>query len=198
MPTKTVAQPDAARLRVTLLDIEPAPWREIEVPLSMTLKGLHDAIQAAFLWYDMHLWEFEIAGRRYGLPMDMDFGDEPVLKASAARLTMLRERDIDEFLYVYDMGDDWTHHVQVLELFAAEPGACLPNFVGGEWRGPPEDVGGAPGFELFLEALADPDHPDHEELLDWHGGPFDPRDIDAETVTAMMTRLARARRPKKK
>lgn len=193
----TAAEPDAARLRITLLDLEPAPWREIEVPLSMTFKGLHDAIQAAFLWHDMHLWEFEVDGRRYGLPIDVGFGDDHVLKASAARLTKLREAETTEFLYVYDMGDDWAHHVQVLDFFAAEPGTRLPRFVGGQWRRPPEDVGGAPGFEMFLEALADPDHPEHEELLDWHGGPFDPKDIDEQTVTAMMARLAK-RRPRKK
>ena len=42
-------EPDAVRLRVTLLDLKSAPWREIEMPLSMTLNGLHFAIQVAFL-----------------------------------------------------------------------------------------------------------------------------------------------------
>lgn len=35
--------PDAARLRITLFDLAP-PWRVIEVPLSMTFKGLRDTI----------------------------------------------------------------------------------------------------------------------------------------------------------
>ena len=42
--------PNAALIRATLLDLDPAPWRAFEVPMSMTLKGLHDTIQAAFLW----------------------------------------------------------------------------------------------------------------------------------------------------
>lgn len=37
----------------------------------MTFKGLHDTIQAAFLWFDSHLWEFDFAGRIYGLPSMM-------------------------------------------------------------------------------------------------------------------------------
>lgn len=193
----TPGAPDAARLRITLLDLDPAPWREIEVPLSMTFKGLHDAIQAAFLWHDAHLWEFEVDGRRYGLPIDRGVGGDDVRKAAANRLALLREAGTAAFVYVYDMGDDWTHEVQVLEYFAAEPGTRLPRFRGGRWRAPPEDVGGAPGFEAFLEALADPAHPDHADLLDWHGGPFDPEDIDEETVTALMIRLARKRRSKK-
>ena len=46
---------------------------------------------------------------------------------------------------------------------------------------------------MFLDALADPKHPEHAELLDWHGGPFDPEDIDEYIVKIQMGRLAKAR-----
>ena len=187
---------DAARLRITLVELDPAPWREIEVPLSMTLKGLHEAIQAAFLWFDAHLWEFEIDGRRYGLPFDDDFGDR-VYKADVARLTKLREDGVSEFLYRYDMGDNWEHRIEVLDLFAAEPGSRLPRFLRGQWRTPPEDIGGPPGFEMFVEALADPNHPEHAHFLEWHDGPFDHDDIEEDIVRIQMGRLANMRRIKK-
>ena len=32
-----------------------------------------------------------------------------------------------------------------------------------------EDVGGVPGFVEFMEAYKDPDHPEHEEMLEWVG-----------------------------
>lgn len=38
----------------------------------------------------------------------------------------------------------------------------------------PEDCGGPWGYEHLLEALSDPDHEDHEHLLDWVSGGFDP------------------------
>ena len=183
----------AARLRITLHYLDPAPWREIEVPLSMTFKGLHDAIQAAFLWFDQHLWEFDVDGRRYGLPFDDGFGGERVYKADIARLAKLRDAGIEEFLYTYDMGDDWEHLIEVLDVFTADTGTRLPRFLRGKWRTPPEDVGGASGFEMFLDALADPKHPEHAQLLDWHGGPFDPEDIDEHIVKIQMGRLAKAR-----
>lgn len=184
---------EAARLRITLMDLEPAPWREIEVPLSMSFKGLHDAIQAAFLWFDMHLWEFDVEGRRYGLPLDDDFGGERVYKASVARLTKLCDTGTKSFLYTYDMGDNWEHRIDVLELFTADSDALLPHFVAGQWRAPPEDVGGPPGFEAFLEAIRDPDHPERTELLDWYGGPFDPENIDEDVIRIQFDRLAKAR-----
>jgi len=188
---------DAAKLRMTLLDLDPAPWREVDVPLSMTFKGLHDTIQAAFLWFDSHLWEFEIAGRRYGLPYDEGFGDEKIYNASTLRLTKLLDADIAEFLYVYDMGDNWQHQIEVIGFFEAPKGSRLPRFRQGQWRTPPEDVGGATGFEMFLEAMDDPDHEEHDNLIDWFGGPFDRKNIQSDTLKIHMRRLANMRRPKK-
>ncbi|NEU14598.1 plasmid pRiA4b ORF-3 family protein [Methylobacterium sp. BTF04] len=37
-----------ARLHISLEDIEPAIWRQVEVPLTSTLKALHDVIQSVF------------------------------------------------------------------------------------------------------------------------------------------------------
>ncbi len=94
------------------------------------------------------------------------------------------------------MGDDWRHRVQVLETLDVD--ARLPRFVAGKWRCPPEDVGGFPGFYRFLEVLADPKDPDHRELMDWHGGPFDRADIDEPAIKRRMAPLAKARGRKKR
>ena len=39
---------------------------------------------------------------------------------------------------------------------------------------PPEDVGGVWGYAGFVEAIQNPDHEDHEGMLEWAGGSFDP------------------------
>ncbi|MGO8656386.1 plasmid pRiA4b ORF-3 family protein, partial [Rhizobium ruizarguesonis] len=57
-----------ARLHIQLDDIEPSIWRRVEVPLTMSLKGLHDVIQAVMLFEDYHLFEFEDGGRCYDVP----------------------------------------------------------------------------------------------------------------------------------
>ena len=188
--------PDAARLRITLHDLDPAPWRMVEVPLSMTFKGLHDTIQAAFLWFDSHLWEFDYGGRLYGLPFNDGFGGDKIHNAATARLTKLRDGQVPAFLYTYDMGDNWEHHIEVIALFDMEKGARLPRFVDGRWRTPPEDVGGPPGFEMFLEAITNPTHEEHDQLLEWNDGPFDREDIERDAITIQMGRLANMRRPK--
>jgi len=73
----------------------------------------------------------------------------------------------------------------------AEPGATYPRLLKAERRCPPEDVGGPWGYDHFLEVMADPGHEEHEELLDWHGGPFDPQDAEPERIAQDFARLAK-------
>lgn len=77
---------EIATVRIELRDSNPLIWREVEVPTSITLKTLHDIIQVAMGWFDCHLWEFTIAKRRYGLPVDEDWGTEPRADAGKVRL----------------------------------------------------------------------------------------------------------------
>lgn len=72
-----------------------------------------------------------------------------------------------------------------------EPGATYPRLLKAEGRCPPEDVGGPWGYDHFLEVMADPGHEEHEELLEWHGGPFDPQDAEPERITRDFERLAK-------
>jgi hypothetical protein len=180
----------AALIRVTLLDLDPAPWREFEVSPAITLKGLHDTIQAAFLWQDSHLWQFEVGDRVYGPEADNFLGMR-TYKAGNMKLAQVRDAGFTELLYTYDMGDNWEHRVQQLETRDSD--TSLPHFVAGKWRCPPEDIGGFPGFEMFLEAITDPSHPEHAELLDWHGGPFEHTEIAAPEIAARMAGLAKVR-----
>ena len=43
----------------------------------------------------------------------------------------------------------------------------------------------------FLEAIADPKHERHAELLEWIGGKFDPEQFDAKTATMAMMKAVR-------
>jgi len=61
--------------------------------------------------------------------------------------------------------------------------------VKGRRAGPPEDVGGVWGYQEFLEAIGDPDHPEHEEYLEWVGGEFDPEEFDLEETNEILREL---------
>lgn len=53
-------------LRIDLVETDPLIWREVEVPTAITLKALHDVVQAAMGWFDQHLWELRQGPQRYG------------------------------------------------------------------------------------------------------------------------------------
>jgi hypothetical protein len=50
-------------------------------------------------------------------------------------------------------------------------------------------VGGIWGYYGFLEAVQNPDHPEHEDYLEWIGDEFDPEAFDLDGVNATLRRL---------
>ena len=183
-----------ARIRISLNDIEPEIWREVDVPLSMSLKGLHDIIQAVFGWADYHLHEFRIGDRLYGIPApDGEGYGRTALQDKIVKIEALIAKGYDRFEYVYDFGDDWEHVVEIKQVADADPAVKYPRFVAGERRGPPEDVGGLPGYYEFLKAIGNKRHREHKRMLEWYGGPYDPDDIDLFNLRLRLGAIAKRR-----
>lgn len=180
-----------ARLRIILNDVDPQPMRHIEVPLKIRLDRLHEAIQAAMGWTDTHLYEFRVGDAGWGVPDPDGFYDGPM---DAKKMTL--EKLIDQtgtrtIKYVYDFGDDWDHSIRIERVNEAAPGMTYPRLLKAAAACPPEDVGGAWGYEEFLEALADPDHEQHEDMVRWSGGDFDAEDPGIDSIIERFDRLAR-------
>jgi hypothetical protein len=180
-----------ARLTVTLQDTEPAVWRRIEVPVGSTFAELHVFLNTAMGWEDCHLHEFGFGDRLVGGPeLNDGYGptveDEQVLTLADALADGHRR-----LLYTYDFGDDWRHDVVVDAVEDATEGVIYPRCLAGARACPPEDVGGAPGYAIFLEALADPRHPEHAGQLLWFEEVYgadahDPEAFDAEAVSRLL------------
>ncbi len=182
-----------ARVRIELEDIDPVVWRRVDVPLTTSLRGLHEIIQAVMLFENYHLFQFDIGDKRYGTPdPEWDYGSVTI-DAKNIRLGALIERGVDQFSYTYDFGDNWQHSITIETVAAADPAIDYPRFIEGARRAPPEDVGGVPGFEDFLEAMTKPRHRDRTRLITWYGRIFDPDDIDLPTINARIAKLARRR-----
>ena len=79
-----------ALLRIELEDIEPLIWRRVAMPTSMSLKAVHNVIQAAMGWLDNHLWEFKTNEGKYGIliPNDPDW-NERINNAATTKLSAL-------------------------------------------------------------------------------------------------------------
>ena len=185
---------DIAVLRIQLDEIEPAIWRRVAVPLSTTLKSLHDIIQATMGWLDCHLYLFEVGGLRYGDPdPEYDF-DPPMRRASSAKLGKLIDRGESTFTYVYDFGDNWRHTLAVERIEERRPNVPYPCFIEGARRCPPEDVGSIHGFADFLEAVTTRGHPERKAMLTWYGGPYDPKDINRQMIEYRFSEMWRRQR----
>ena len=111
MPTAK-PRPSIYQLKITLLEIEPAIWRRIQIPSTIPLCCLHDAFQAVLGWTDSHLHQFEKDGKYWGVPDDDGFeGDIEVIDESKVPVAKLLLAEGDTLIYVYDFGDNWRHQV---------------------------------------------------------------------------------------
>ena len=183
---------EIATIRIELLDTDPPIWRQVEVPTSVTLKVLHDIVQIVMGWFGHHLWEFTIGKRKYGLPMDEDWGTEPRIAADKVRLRDVLNQPRTIIKYVYDFGDNWEHQLTVTSIRAGERGVSYPRYIGGERNGPPEDCGGVRSFYAMLDVLADPAHPDYADLSE-RLDDYNPDVIDELPIKYGLSRIAKRR-----
>lgn len=176
-------------LKIQLLDIEPAIWRRFVVPASIPLDRLHDVIQITMGWTDSHLHEFTIGNKRY---TEYPKFKEDGLPCGRYRLGDLIKQKGRTFRYLYDFGDSWEHELTLEDSRYVDPElqteiSCLE----GERACPPEDVGGLPGYEEFCEAIQDPNHEDHEMLMNWSGGNFDSEYFNCHEVNQELMKYLR-------
>lgn len=177
------------QLRIELMDVVPHVWRRVIVPETVTLAKLHQILQAAMGWTDSHLHEYVIARKHYSIP-DPDWpAEQPMHDERRVQLKPFIEARVRRFTYLYDFGDSWEHEITVEDLLL--PKETRPRLVctAGENACPPEDVGGTGGYVSFLEAIADPQHEEHQAMLDWIGYPFDPGAFDLNAVNQRLARI---------
>ena len=176
------------RLHVVLRHAEPPIWRDLVVPSACSLDDLNEALQAAFAWKHDHLHKFSTRQESYA-PAEVQLDD--TLDSCTAILGQVLPRKGAKLVYVYDFGDDWIHDVSVVAIEDAGPKFPRVAFTlaGGARAAPPEDSGGVVGYVDLLEAMADPDHAMHEDVLEEYGEPIDPEAFEPKTIEKALARL---------
>jgi len=178
MSPKRRRAPGVLQFKITLEGTDPPVWRRVLVPEEVTLHGLHRIVQILMQWYDYHLYEFEIRGKRYEAPDPEAEG----VDSTQVRLLDLGFEPGERFTYRYDFGDDWVLELVVEKRTARKRDQWLPWVLEGERAAPPEDCGGVWGFARFLEALTDRMHEEHQQVIDWAGEDYDPDRFDRRSV----------------
>ena len=131
---------------------------------------------------------------RYFITKTSPWGDPNELPGEdedAITLGELCPKVKDKLIYEYDFGDGWEHLIEVQKIFDPEPGVEYPVCLAGKEACPPEDCGGIWGYYDLLDAVADPDNEEHDELSEWLGPEFDPHRFDLEEVNVVLSQWRR-------
>ena len=174
----SIKKEEVLQIKVTLRDTSPAVWRRLLVSSQFDFEQLHSVFQHTMGWQMSHLYDFQVDQVRYAEPDDFDTQTPAILSTSIGKTLKAGTR----FLYNYDFGDGWRHECEVENILALTDEMNFPICIGGENACPPEDCGGAHGYEVFKEAIKDPTHSEHASLLMWVGGFFDPLTFDPNVV----------------
>ncbi|MGC1685767.1 MAG: plasmid pRiA4b ORF-3 family protein [Candidatus Acidiferrales bacterium] len=180
---------EICQIKVKLNDSQPLIWRRIQVRSDITLAKLHTILQRVIGWEDTHLHRFVIQGERYGVPDEKGVESH---KTKDERKHILGEVVADasrQFVYEYDFGDNWQHVLLVEKTLPIKEAARYPVCVAGARACPPEDVGGMGRYDDFLQAIANPAHPEHDDFAEWIGGNFDSEAFDLDEVNRKLRYL---------
>jgi hypothetical protein len=173
------------QLKVALPGSEPPIWRRILVTGDIDLSGLHAVLQISMGWTDSHKHQFERDGQVFGNPRDGSASAQ-MLDESHTPLDQVLRGEKDALWYQYDFGDRWDHLVTLEKILPHDRRLRLPVCVEAAGACPPEDVGGIWGYYDLLDALSDPRHPDHAELIVKYGAYPDPDAFDVHPVNEML------------
>jgi len=168
------------QLKITLKESRPPIWRRFQVRSDVTLAKLHRIIQEVMGWFDGHLHQFIVGRIYYGVPDPDDLSE--TRDERKVRLDQILSVPGRKIVYEYDFGDGWEREIVLEKILSPDPKTRYPRCLDGARACPPEDCGGIYGYADFLEAIRDPNHEEHEEMLEWIGGEFDPEEFDLQDI----------------
>ncbi len=93
-----------------------------------------------------------------------------------------------KIIYNYDFGDDWRHQIKI-EKITDDESQVTPYCLDGARACPPEDSGGPWGYQNNLKVLADPDHEDYQDVIEWMGDKFDPEKFNRDAVNRQLQKV---------
>jgi hypothetical protein len=107
------------QLRAVIRGISPMVWRRLLVRDDSAVAQIHEVLQLAFGWDDVHLNRFEIRGREYAAYREG--GGLISTDARRVRLSDLKLRRLERFIYEYDFGDSWIHDLRLETALPVNP-----------------------------------------------------------------------------
>jgi len=181
------------QLKITLVDTQPAIIRRLIVSSETTFFELHHIIQIAMGWQNMHLFEFSVNDYVIGIPSEAFEGealrDETIIDADSITVGEALTDVNDTAMYIYDFGDNWMHEIVVENINSNATDFAGPACLDGNLSCPPENCGGAIGFERLFDIIKDVQHPEHEQMLAWLDDYYTQDAFDIDDVNTTLQSL---------
>ena len=186
-------------LHISLNDIDPPVWRRIETA-DITLFKLDQILRLAFDWPDeeTHLFDTSL-GFFSGAGHDLNnrgYADHIGDQRRVRLHDLFPDTEEDRSLtYIYDVDTErWQHRCRCETILKADRTRRLPRCLDAAGRPPFLQIGGAEGYQDFIDALLDPHDPRHEDARDiWDDfwpPDSDPAEIDAQAIDMTLHRYA--------
>lgn len=175
------------QIKITLQGSNPTIWRRVLMPGDIPLNYLHHVIQIAMGWTNSHMHQFIIGTgttTRFLGTREHEMADLLIEDEFDHTLTGIARAPKSKLFYEYDFGDSWLHEILVEKILPPDPAMRHPVCTAGENACPPDDCGGIPGYYDLLAAVADPKHPDHEDMIEWLEEDFDPTEFSVDAVNS--------------
>jgi len=175
--------------RIHLIGTEPLVTRIFKVSAKTTMYELHQIIQVVMGWTNSHLYQFNVGEEVIADIRLVDDELGPVTDVNGVMVTQVFSHVGNTVKYVYDFGDGWMHHLELVEISTHPIDEVLPQIIGGENACPPEDCGGTYGYKELNEILINPKYPEHKSSKIWVGSTFDPMVCDLKTIQQNLRKL---------
>ncbi len=151
------------QIKISLANSHIPIWRRFLITDDYRLDRFHQVLQITMGWWNSHLHEFEISGRKFGMNIGVEYDWQLVEAETKFYLKHFPFEIGDSFNYVYDFGDNWQHTLEIEAIKEVKKSnlKCLE----GASRCPYEDAGGVGGYQFMLEAMFDAKHPQHRQFI---------------------------------
>jgi len=176
---------------ITLAASKPPIWRRFQIDPNETLYKLHQSIQVIMGWTNSHMHLFRQGRNTFGKPdkaAERDFGFE-TLDEKKFKISQVLDKPKSKLIYEYDMGDSWEHILVFEKWLPINEKQHYPFCLDGAMACPPEDCGGIPGFYNLLEIIENPNHEEHDDMVDWLGDKFDPEVFEVGEINKLLKRV---------
>ncbi len=213
----------AYQMRIEFKGSKPCIWRRILISADASFRELHEVIQTIFNFKDKHLYIFRFSDHRLKVTNDPEAHEvyeeylenqEAIEKTLLALNTPFATKQLENFRtmvgepdafkiapylqegsivdYLYDFVDNW-EIILTVERVVEDYILDYPSLLAGEQGAPLEDMGGLAGFEEFLTAYNNPQHPDHDRARKW-GNQQGFTEYDGESIQVRLRSLEKSAR----